>query len=324
MKKYSIYDQFTQKKMEKYSELFKDLDLETLKSDKNVARTICQLCDKDPQGYSIFSRVASNTTQEENIKKFIEINQTEMNSLGLITKDTHNSFVDSIRTLIHTRNVRVENDLFSFSSSNNHSILDKNNLYNCKQIVIDKFDQLEGYHLPALKKIFSCLEQHEIATSIIFTPYVAAVLTIPLFLTCASTISDPTFYKYLVSRTIFQINKSTNPSFFYGFEINNLIKGLTVSSLVLFYGSSFFGYFNKPIITDLIDPPMESKSHPMDVYKYTGDIGYYISTFKLQSGAVLFSVCDILESYRKILMHHLFKPLTSFIETMTGNWKTKE
>ena len=309
MKRFTIRDDFTIEKLAQYSDVLKNLDPHVVKSDKNVARTICKLCDKE-SSVSVFNLETGDLASLDILKRFVRINETEMNSLGIIDEKTREISLQQMRNLVHTHKIKVENDVFVYTPNTELNLMGSNNLYNCKQIVIKKFDLLDYHHLPALKKILSSFEYNDLATSVIFSPYVAAILSIPIFLSCVSTISDNKFFHYLISRSIFQINRKINYFYF-----NKITVTLGVSPFLYF----IYKYINKPVINNLIHcpPPLDK----MEMYKYSGIIGEGIAYFKLQSGAILFNICDIVDSYKGIIFHHVFRPFFTLFEKMASDQK---
>lgn len=296
--------EFSKDKIKVLTELFKDTPHDVLSSRTNMARCIDKMEGNNNLGFTYFKQLVSKSHcgahDEATLAEFYSQNTSSLDALHLITPSSKSYFYlemqkryDNIQPFTNVKlenspRVRLESIDFSY-----------------RHICADRFDLFTSAELTPLKNILLSMEHFPEQTYLLVYPYLGSLLELSVFTACFSCFSDNSFFESLFQHSVdrLQLNHPSLADTVPYSHSRSLFLGFLVSSSLL---SAVVGYYyglgNNTVIS--ATSPVDS----LAPYRFTGNLGEAIASFEENSGAVLYTVCNICATYAEIFVLTFIEP----------------
>lgn len=289
---------FSKKRVNDLTEVFKDTPTNFLNSKINMTRCIDKMEGNNNLGFTYFKQLVSRSEcgerDESILAQFYSQNNSSLDALSLITPASENYFYLEIQKRY----------------SNIQPLPPKVNLESIdlsyRQVCADRFDLFTSADLTPLKNILLSMEQFPEHTYVLIYPYLGSLLELSVFTACFSYFSDNFFFESLFRHCVDRIEVSacssnadtvpyTHSRIFF---VGAIISSSLMSGLFAYY----YGISTKLKIPDI------SHEDPLAPYRFTGQLGEAITCFEENSGAVLYTACNLCVTYAEIFVLTFIEP----------------
>ena len=304
MKSSFIKFEFTKEKLGDLTRVFQDTPPDTLVSRTNMARCIDKMEGNHSLGFTYFKELIGKSGCDDHDKvilsDFYSQTSASLDALNLMTEASQKYFFLEIQK----RCDKIKS--FSDIKSENPTRVKLESIdLSYRQICTDRFDLFTSTELTPLKNILLSMEHFPEQTYVLIYPYLGSLLELSVFTACFHYFSDNLFFESLFRHSVERIELS-NHSF--GDTVpyrhsRSLFFGAIVSSSLV---SALFGYYyclgTKVVVL------VPASADALDPYKFTGQLGEVIKAFEENSGAVLYTACNICATYAEIFVLTLIEP----------------
>lgn len=309
---FSFTQVFESSKLRKYHLVFESKS-QSVEYDSNqmtiATRSICKSIGVEDRNLAQFTKIVGkpNFSPEDSltIQKFMIEGEHSLDKLGLISQATKADSCLYVQSWRGIHNVRVTQNVEEIVPS-------KALLFDCRKIVYNRFQDLSEEHIAPLTKIADSLDMYNFETSVLILPYLVGVLTLSTFLKCFSHLDQNGFFKSLFRTTVESIKSRIIPFYRQVFQ-SEVFKGVLKACVTS--GGFYFiwRFFSAPVVVNelavteqLVIP---DNQNPMERYRFKGQAGEAVRTFKDITGGILYTFCDVLHTYRNIVVYTTLEPL---------------
>ena len=289
---------FPKKRVNDLTQVFKDTPTDFINSKINMTRCIDKMEGNNNLGFKHFKQLVSRSEcgerDESILAQFYSQNNSSLDALSLITPASKNYFFLEIQkryTHIQTLPPKVKLESIDLGY---------------RQVCADRFDLFTSGELTPLKNILLSMEHFPEQTYVLIYPYLGSLLELSVFTACFSYFSENFFFENLFRHCIDRIEMNTSSSnadtvpythsriFFMGAIISSSL----MSGLLAYYYA---------VGTKLNNPDI-SHEDSLAPYRFTGQLGEAIACFEENSGAVLYTACNLCVTYAEIFVLTFIEP----------------
>ena len=291
--------EFPEKRVHDLTEVFKNTPADFINSKVNMTRCIDKMEGNNNLGFTHFKQLVSRSEcgerDESILAHFYSQNNSSLDALSLITPASENYFFLEIQKRYNSvqplpPKIKLESIDLSY-----------------RQVCSDRFDLFTSAELTPLKNILLSMEHFPEQTYVLIYPYLGSLLELSVFTACFSYFSDNFFFESLFRHSVDRIEMTTCSSNAdtvpYTHKNRMVFMAAVVSSSLM---SGLLGYYyavsNKSKIPDI------SHEDPLTPYRFTGQLGESITFFEENSGAVLYTACNLCVTYAEIFVLTFIEP----------------
>jgi hypothetical protein len=278
------------------TDVFQDTPPNSFASPINMARCIDKMEGNRELGFTHFKELVSKSScgsrDESLLTQFYSENHASLDALRLITPASEKYFFLEMQKRYLSINAKIE--------STPRLKLESIDL-SYRQTCADRFDLFSLVDLTPLKNVLLSMEYFPDQTYILVYPYLGSLLELSVFTASFACLSDNFFFESLFRNSIDRLEHSVPPfkdTVPYTYSRKFLIGAVLSSSIA----SAVFGYCYG-LGTEVL-PAVDA----LDPYKFTGQLGAAIKSFEENSGALLYTVSNVLVTYIEIFVLTLIEP----------------
>lgn len=296
--------EFSKDRIKELTEVFKDTPHDVLISRTNMARCVDKMEGNNNLGFTYFKQLVSKSEcgphDEAILAEFYSQNNSSLDSLKLITPSSKNYFFQEMQK--RYENIQpFTNNRFENSPRVRLESVD----LSYRQVCADRFDLFTSADITPLKNILLSMEHFPDQTYLLVYPYLGSLLELSVFTACFSCFSDSFFLESLFQHSVdrLEIPNSSSADTVPYCRSRSLFLGLIISSSLF---SAFVGYHYGLQTKLVVSPPSSVDS--LGPYRFTGQLGEAIASFEENSGAVLYTVCNLCATYAEIIVLTFVEP----------------